>query len=210
MGKSLDEMTDKERYRLFPVILSEYKPVWKKNYLKERAELEQAVGSHNIVRISHIGSTAVPGLIAKPTIDVLIEIKDDTDTGRLISSMQLAGYRYLEQPENPPPHMMFIKGYTPEGFKGQVFHVHVRYSGDWDELYFKDYLLAHPETAEKYGRLKLELKNKYEHDRDAYTYAKTDFIKRITGLARAEAQKNIENNTNQSGYSDKGSHPDKT
>ena len=170
--------------QLFPVILSEYQPVWARNYLEEEAVIEQAIGSDNIVRISHIGSTAVPRLIAKPTVDVLVEIKHDTDTARLISNMQLGGYRYVEQPENPPPHMMFIKGYTPEGFKGQVFHVHVRYSGDWDELYFRDYLLAHPEIAEEYGRLKLELKQKYEHDRDAYTSAKTDFIKRITGLAR--------------------------
>ena len=191
MRKSLDEMTDEERSQLFPVILSEYKPAWKKNYLKERVVVVRAVGSHSIVRINHIGSTAVPGLIAKPTIDILVEIKDGTDTAKLIADMQLAKYRYLEQPKNPPPHMMFIKGYTPEGFKGQVFHVHVRYSGDWDELYFRDYLLAHPETAEEYGRLKLEQKHKYEHDRDAYTYAKTDFIKRITGLARAEAQKRL-------------------
>ena len=180
-------MTDEERAQLFPVILGEYNPKWEKNYLKEMGVLERAMGSDNILRISHIGSTAVPGLIAKPTVDILVEIKDDTDTAILISNMQLEGYRYLEQPENPPPHMMFIKGYTPKGFKGQVFHVHVRYSGDWDELYFRDYLLAHPETAEEYGRLKIELKQKYEYDRDAYTDAKTDFIKRITRLARAKA-----------------------
>jgi GrpB-like predicted nucleotidyltransferase (UPF0157 family) len=189
MGKSLDEMTDEERSQLFPVILSEHQPVWKKNYLKERAVVERAIGSHNIIRINHIGSTAIPGLLAKPTVDILVEIKDSTDTARLVSNMQLEGYIYLQQPKNPPPHMMFIKGYTPAGFKRQIFHVHVRYGGDWDELYFRDYLLAHPETAEEYGRLKLEQKQKYEHDRDAYTYAKTDFIKRITGLARAETQK---------------------
>ena len=190
MVKSLDDMTDEERWQLFPIILSEYKPIWKTNYLKEMAVVKEAIGSYNISRISHIGSTAVPGLIAKPTVDILVEIKDNTDTDRLISNMQLGGYRYLEQPENPPPHMMFIKGYTPEGFKGQVFHVHVRYSGDWDELYFRDYLLAHPETSEEYGKLKMELKNKYEHDRDGYTHAKTEFIERITQLAWAEANKN--------------------
>ncbi len=190
MVKSLDDMTNEERWQLFPIILSEYKPIWKTNYLKEMAVVKEAMGSYNIIRISHIGSTAVPGLIAKPTVDILVEIKDNTDTDRLISNMQLGGYRYLEQPENPPPHMMFIKGYTPEGFKGQVFHVHVRYSGDWDELYFRDYLLAHPETSEEYGKLKLELKNKYEYDRDGYTYAKTEFIERITKLARAEVNKN--------------------
>jgi GrpB-like predicted nucleotidyltransferase (UPF0157 family) len=184
MAKNLDEMTDKERFQLFPVILSKYKPEWKESYLKEKAVIEQSFGRQNIVRTSHIGSTAVPDLIAKPTIDILVEIKDGTDTAGLISGMKSAGFRYLEKPENPPPHMMFIKGYTPEGFKGQAFHVHVRYSGDWDELYFRDYLLAHPDAAEKYGQLKIKLKKKYEYDRDAYTDAKTDFIKRITGLAR--------------------------
>jgi GrpB-like predicted nucleotidyltransferase (UPF0157 family) len=186
MSKNLDEMTDEERWRLFPIILSEHKPVWKKNYLKEKAVIKKAISPENIVRINHIGSTAVPGLIAKPTIDILVEIRETTDTIKLITDMQKTGYRHLEQPDKPPPQMMFIKGYTENGFKGQVFHVHLRFKGDWDELYFRDYILTHPETAEKYGRLKLKLKEKYEHNRDVYTDAKTDFIKRICKLARSE------------------------
>lgn len=182
-------MTDEERWQLFPIILSEHKSVWKKNYLKEKTVIVKAVGAPNIVRISHIGSTAVPGLIAKPTIDILVEIKDSVDITMLISNMQQAGYRCIEQPDNPPPHMMFIKGYTLEGFKGQVYHVHVRYKGDWDELYFRDYLLNHPEIAAEYGKLKMELKQIFEHNRDAYTRAKTEFIRRISVLARTEENK---------------------
>ena len=98
--------------------------------------------------------------------------------------METIGYIYSPQPTNPAPHMMFMKGYTPEGFKGQAFHVHVRYSGDWDELYFRDYLIAHPDVADKYGKLKVELQKKFEHDRDGYTFAKTGFIKKFTALAR--------------------------
>jgi len=188
MSETLDAMTNEELGILFPIILTEYNPVWEKNYHKEKIVVEQAIGLHNIVRISHIGSTAIPGSIAKPTVDVLVEIKDGIDTARLISNMELGRYRYLEQPKKPPPHMMFIKGYTPEGFKGQAFHIHIRYNGDWDELYFRDYLLVHPETVADYGRLKLKLKKKYEYDRDAYTDAKTDFIQRITELARADTQ----------------------
>ena len=67
-------MTDEERWQLFPIILSEHDPVWERNYLKEKALLKQAVGWRNVVRMNHIGSTAVPGLIAKPTIDVLIRL----------------------------------------------------------------------------------------------------------------------------------------
>ncbi len=188
MNEPLNEMTNEELWELFPIILSVHNPIWVTSYLKEKPVLKQAVGIQHIVRMNHVGSTVIPNLIAKPTIDILLEIKDNTDIERLISNMQSAGYIYSEQPNNPAPHMMFKKGYTPQGFEGQAFHVHVRYNGDWDELYFRDYLLAHPEIADEYGKLKLELKRKYEHDRDGYTCAKTDFIKRITKLARANIQ----------------------
>ncbi|WHH61160.1 GrpB family protein [Petroclostridium sp. X23] len=186
MEKPLNEMTNEELWRLFPIILSEHMPIWKENYLAEKTVIEQAVGQHNIVRINHYGSTSVPDLIAKPTIDILLEITENMDIEKLKWSMRSIGYIYSEQPNNPAPHMMFMKGYTPRGFEGQVFHVHVRYSGDWDELYFRDYLLTHPEVSDKYGRLKIELQKKYEHDRDGYTDAKTDFINRIAKLARLE------------------------
>jgi len=84
-------MTNKELWALFPIILSEYKPEWKENYLKEKPVLERAIGKPIIVRMNHIGSTAVPDLIAKPTIDVLLEIKNDTDIKKLIANMQSAG-----------------------------------------------------------------------------------------------------------------------
>ena len=186
MTKSLDEMTNEELWKLFPIIISEHNPLWKENYLLEKAVIEKVIGIDNIARINHIGSTTVPNLVAKPTIDILVEIKNATDTEGLIINMKEVGYIYSPQPNNPPPHMMFMKGYTINGFKDQVYHVHVRYSGDWDELYFKDYLLSHPDVADEYGKLKLKLKQKFEHDRDGYTYAKTDFIKKITKLARTE------------------------
>lgn len=140
MNKPLHEMTNEELWKLFPIILSEHNPIWKENYLTEKIVIEQAVGMQNIVRMNHYGSTSVPNLIAKPTIDILLEIKDDTNIEKLISNIQSVGYLYSEQPYNPEPHMMFMKGYTPQGFKEQVFHVHVRYGGDWSELYFKDCL----------------------------------------------------------------------
>ena len=149
-------------------------------------DIIKAVGESNIVRMNHIGSTAVPGLIAKPTIDILLEITADCDTEKLKENLISIGYIYTAQPDNPAPHMMFLKGYTPEGFKGQAFHVHVRYPGDWGELYFRDYLKEHNDIADEYGRLKTELLKTYEHDRDGYTEAKTEFISRYTDIAREE------------------------
>lgn len=80
--------------------------------------------------------------------------------------------------------MMFMKGYTPQGFRGQAYHLHVRYAGDWDEPIFCHYLQSHPVLAHEYGELKLKLKQVYEHDRDAYTKGKTEFIRQVIRLAR--------------------------
>ena len=137
-----------------------------------------------LLRISHIGSTAVAGLIAKPTIDILLEIKSSCDTQALKEAIKQSGYRFSAQPDNPSPHMMFLKGYTPQGFLGQAFHVHVRYGGDWPELYFRDYLTDHPDVAKRYGELKTGLIKRYRHDRDGYTDAKTAFIKEYSALAK--------------------------
>ena len=90
---------------------------------------------------------------------------------------------------------MFVKGYTPEGFKGQAYHIHVRYPGDWDEIYFRDYLRNNAEIRKQYGELKRILAVKYRNDRDGYTDAKTEFVKRISELARQERK--ISENTNQ-------------
>jgi len=177
-------MTNEELWRPFPIILKDHNPAWKHWYAQERARLVRVIGEQNIDRISHIGSTAVAGLIAKPIVDILLEVARECDTHVLIHTLEQNGYIYSRQPENPPPHMMFLKGYTEQGFAEQVFHIHVRYAGDWDELYFRDYLCVHSDTAAQYGELKKHLKEKYEHDRDMYTEAKTDFVKRVTLLAK--------------------------
>lgn len=186
MGKQLSQMTNEELWRLFPIILSEHDPAWPGRYTEEKEAIEHIVGKGNIVRINHIGSTSVQGLFAKPTIDILLEIADGCDTNKLKRDLVSIGYIFTEKPENPPPHMMFMKGYTPQGFRGQAFHVHVRYMGDWDELYFRDYLKEHGDVADEYGRLKASLREAYEHDRDGYTDAKTEFINRYTAFAREE------------------------
>lgn len=189
MSKQLNEMTNEELWRLFPITLCEHMPVWKKRYKAEKELITKTIGSQNIAVMNHYGSTSIPNLVAKPTIDILLEIAEDTGLDMLKQGMLSIGYLYSPQPKNPPPHMMFMKGYTPRGFEGQVFHVHVRYAGDWDELYFRDYLKNHPEAAAEYGELKKQLMEKFEFDRDGYTQAKGDFIRRITALARQELQK---------------------
>lgn len=93
------------------------------------------------------------------------------------------------------------KGYTEAGFAEQVYHLHVKPLGDWDELYFRDYLRRYPEVARQYGVLKQGLKEQYEHDRDGYTDAKTEFIKKATEKARAEFFGRYLPNLEQKGWS---------
>ena len=182
----LSRLSLKELWQLFPIILSDYSGAWPIFYALEKEVLVYFIGKDLIFRINHIGSTAVPGLLAKPTIDILLEIKWDTDLEELKKAMRRAGYIYSPQPKNPWPHMMFMRGYTVHGFSGQVFHVHVRYPGDWDELYFRDYLRVHPEVSAMYGVHKKDLAEDFKNDRDGYTEAKTDFIEFTVRSAREE------------------------
>ncbi len=182
MNDELSAMDNQALWALFPIKLCEHDANWKRAYAEEEALLMKTVG-REIKRISHIGSTCVPGLIAKPTVDILLEVKTTCDLDCLTWSMEQLGYRLSPQPDNPPPHRMYLKGYTPKGFVGQCFHVHVRYLGDWPELYFRDYLKEHPDAAKAYGELKVSLLLRYEHDRDAYTLAKSGFIAETTRKA---------------------------
>jgi len=186
MAKKLDQMNIEELGNLFPVIITEPDSNWPKLFTAEKINLQKILGINNIVRIEHIGSTAVPNLKSKPTIDILLEVPDSIDTALIIEKLRSIDYHYIHRPENPAPHMMFVKGYTEAGFHGQAYHIHVRYSADWDELYFRDYLKQHPDVTREYGELKTRLAVEFRNDRETYTEKKTDFIKRITEKAKQE------------------------
>lgn len=168
--------------KLYPIILCAHDPAYQMLFEAERALLCDIFGDH-VLRISHIGSTAVPGLIAKPCIDILLEVKENTNLFDMTERMQAMGYMVNMPPKDK---ILYIKGYAAHGFEGQAFHVHVRALGDHDELYFRDYLLAHPEIRQLYGEQKRKLQARYEHDRDGYTHAKSAFIRKYTNAARAE------------------------
>ncbi len=186
MGKALSDMTLEELWELFPIILRDHNPAYKKWYFIEKEEIIKALGPEDIKRINHIGSSAIEGLIAKPTVDILLEVDRRCDIDELKSKLKNAGWTLMSFQSEPEFKMSLNKGYTPEGFAERVFHLHVRFPGDWDELYFRDYLIAHPEVAKEYGELKQKLKKQYEHDRDGYTDAKTEFINIWSRTAKKE------------------------
>lgn len=183
--KELKDMSLEELWELFPIVLKEHNPEYKAWYREEKSNLLKALCGQNICRISHIGSTSVEGLIAKPIVDILLELDNDYDVNDMVRLLQGIGWILMAQDESEKT-IDLNKGYTSSGFAEKVYHLHVKPSGDWDELYFRDYLRAHHDIARQYETLKLELKKRFEHNRDAYTNAKSEFVKKNTQKARKE------------------------
>lgn len=181
MSPSLEEMSLEELWQLFPIFLREHQAVWKDWYAEERLRLLSFLPANQLVRISHIGSTSVETIWAKPIVDILLEIPKAADMVVMRDLLLQNGYLLMSESQG---RMSFNKGYTPSGFAERVFHLHLRYEGDHDELYFRDYLQEHPAVAKDYEQLKLSLWKQYEHSRDAYTDSKTDFIKNYTDEAK--------------------------
>ena len=154
MSKPLSEMTLEELWQLFPIFLTEYQTYWTEWYQEEYTLLSAILSKNYIVRINHIGSTAIKGIWAKPIIDILVEIIEQTNMQLICDILTENGYLCMSQSEN---RMSFNKGYTERGFSEKVFHLHLRYIGDNDELYFRDYLNEHADIAKEYENLKISL-----------------------------------------------------
>ena len=184
MAKKLSEMTLKELWTLFPIILKEHQPCWKDWYAEEETLLRKNL-PETVVRISHIGSTAVETIWAKPIVDILVEIPQEYALEKLTESLAACGYRCMSRGAG---RMSFNKGYSENGFAEKVFHLHLRYADDRDELYFRDWLIEHPEDAKRYEMMKLGLWKKFEHDRDGYTAQKSDMVAEITAKAKVKYQ----------------------
>lgn len=183
MAKELSEMTLEELWELFPIFLVEHNDHWKDDYKEIEICLHDLLKDCPVHRISHIGSTSIQGIKAKNIVDVLIEIPASSDMKAMAVILEQNGFTIMSAEE---PRISLNKGYTVNGFADKVYHIHLRYAGDNDELYFRDYLNDHPEVAKEYKTLKLRLAEQYEHNRDAYTDAKTDFISKYTAEARKE------------------------
>ncbi|MDT3405158.1 GrpB family protein [Mucilaginibacter terrae] len=187
--KTLHDLTSEEIGQLFPVEISTYSNHWPQLYEQEKELMIKNIDPDLFSNIEHFGSTSVPGLSAKNTIDILMEVEfEDAKNDRLIQQMQALGYEFNWQNEGPNTHMVFAKGYMVNQPKSQTYHVHAGPKNHplWDRAIFRDYLIKHPETAKAYADLKLKLAGEYRHQRVAYRIAKTDFVTAITQKAKQE------------------------
>ena len=165
-----------------------YDPAWPRMFEEEKKHLLDCLPQDLIRRIEHFGSTAIPGLAAKPIVDVLVEVDslEETKT-RIAPVLEAKGYDYFWRAthgeDGPPFYAWFIKR-NSEGVR--THHIHMVKSDfeHWDRLLFRDYLIANPAAAKEYETLKYALARDYPNDRVAYTNGKSEFVVRVTKVAK--------------------------
>jgi len=166
----------------------DYNPGWPLRFAEEKAALLEAIG-HWVVVIEHIGSTAVPGLGAKPIIDIMVGVRQLADARYCIAPLAAIGYEYVSQFEDEMPERRYFR----KGSQTRHFHLHMveLASEFWQRhLAFRDYLCAHPEAVREYEALKRRLASQYGTDREGYTEAKTKFIRLIEEIAMRPTHRN--------------------
>ena len=161
------------------ITVHDYDPGWPNRFGEERRCLLGALGSI-VVGIEHTGSTAVPGLEAKPIIDISVSVSQLPLEERHVAALQEIGYEYLA--ECGVPGRLYFRKREPHGFNVYVLQ---QESSLWDHnLLFRDYLQAHPDEARRYGSLKRKIARQAPHDLRLYTDRKGRFICRTLERAR--------------------------
>lgn len=170
------------------VEIVDYDPRWPDLFAAEASLLRNVLPSDAFIAIEHAGSTAIPGVAAKPIIDIFVAVPLIADAKRtLIEPIKAIGYVYWEDNPNPE-RMFFVKGMPPFGAR-RTHHVHLcePSSEHWSRpLLFRDYLRQHPDQARAYVALKHDLAERFRDDREGYTAAKEAFVLDIVVKARNE------------------------
>ena len=166
-----------------PVVIVPYDPGWPGRFKEEEKELRQTLSAWLVGPIEHIGSTAIPGLAAKPVIDIMAGV-DTLDTSRpAIAALTVLGYCYA--PYRADSEHWFCK--PSPAFRTHHLHLIPFESPRWSEaIAFRDYLRRHSQIAAEYEDLKRRLADEHRLDREAYTEAKGPFIARVNELALQE------------------------
>jgi GrpB-like predicted nucleotidyltransferase (UPF0157 family) len=163
------------------VALYPYTKAWKRIFEEEKEILQANLGN-TIIDIQHIGSTSIPGMIAKPIIDIAIGVENFENAFICVRPIENLGYEFKGEFGIPRRHY-FVKG------EPRTHHIHMleMESSEWiNQLIFRNYIINHPESLHSYARLKEELAEKFPKEREAYTEGKTEFIMQIIQLANSE------------------------
>jgi GrpB-like predicted nucleotidyltransferase (UPF0157 family) len=164
------------------VIVLPHDPAWSAAFQIEASALRD-LWRGEVVRIHHIGSTAIPGICAKPIIDILVEVRDIARIEAFDEGMIRRGY--VPEGENGIPGRRF---YTRGSKEARTHHVHVYQVGSAEierHIVFRDFMIAHPQVASAYGRIKAQLAERFPEDIDSYVEGKDAFVKEMERRAMA-------------------------
>lgn len=171
---------------LQPIVVVDYDPEWVHMYEEERTRIVSLIGAY-LEEIHHVGSTSIPGLAAKPIIDIFAIVSDIRVVEHCVKPLESLDYAYLREHGIPGRH--YFRKPSDTRFHQHTHHIHMSERG-LEQIYamltFRDYLRKHPEAVQAYQDLKKELAAKYSGDRDAYTDAKEPFVRSILRLAEKE------------------------
>jgi GrpB-like predicted nucleotidyltransferase (UPF0157 family) len=163
-----------------PIHVVPYDPSWVRKFEDERVFLETLLAPWRRGPIEHVGSTAVPGLCAKPVIDVMVGVPSLPESEPAKAALREAGYQYAEYKAD------VMHWFCKPSFAMRTHHLHLIPYGSplWhDRRRFRDLLRTDSTLANQYATLKMELARKFEFDREAYTEAKSPFIARALASA---------------------------
>jgi len=167
-----------------PIVIVEYDQEWPRRYEAERDRIMEKIGSE-ISAIEHIGTTAVPGVCAKPVIDMMVAVPGPGKADGLLTALSQIGYEDVTKIEDND-EWFYCLG---RGSCALYYHLHLvkADSEHWRRhIAFRNYLRAHPDTALEYCRLKRALARMYRTQREKYTESKTEFIERVVAEARGD------------------------
>ena len=190
-------------------VVEPYDPDWPVLFERERRRIVTAIGQI-AAGVHHVGSTSIPGMPAKPILDIAVLLHDFDDGGRCIEPLGKIGYLHMGVMDDIPGDRVFHRGDDlPDGRteldhddkaaarpgpKGltDIVQTHILHMYAVDNpvrkhhLHFRDYLIAHPETAAEYARLKVALSNRHPNDRKSYSAGKKAFIREALAKAAEE------------------------
>ena len=166
------------------VLLREYEASWPQLYEAEKTLVLGQIGEH-LLAIEHIGSTSVPGLSAKPIIDMLLGVETLDPADVCLVPLQQVGYEYLPHRTAFTKARRFLRKYPLGGLVGYHLHLLQPSNPYWTLLLvFRNYLRHHPPTAQEYNLLKQQLAVQFRTDPLAYLHGKADFIHTVLHLAQ--------------------------
>lgn len=163
------------------VKLVPYDPEWAKLFRKEKTRIKEEL-SDQALGVEHIGSTAIPGMDAKPILDLMAAVPQIEDYELYIPALERLGYQFMRDNRDNQQHILFVKG--SEECRTHYLKLTTLDSDFWREhVLFRDYLIRHPGRAEEYRKLKHELLEKHGGLREKYTDDKSAFIRETLNLA---------------------------